>query len=91
MTNTLKENPAVALALQAFIKFKGGSLDLAGLGSTLSSAVALLENSIPQAVQKAIERADNEIESIRFTVDTKDHASAVERVRAELEAAVAKS
>jgi cysteine sulfinate desulfinase/cysteine desulfurase-like protein len=88
MNDTSKSHPAVALALDGFAKYKNGSLDIAGLGSSLSSACALLENSLPKPVQEALEWADGELESIRFTVDAKNHAREVERIRAKVEGAL---
>jgi hypothetical protein len=86
----LKNHPAVRIARDSFARFREGKIDAAGLQQNLSTALGLLDNSLPKAVQESISWAENEIEGVRFMTNAAEQPAEVDRVWREVQEVLAR-
>lgn len=76
----LTSHPLISALVEAMSEYRRGFLDLAGLQVQFSAAMSAMEGDIPPTVQSAVRKAEAWLDSIRFTIDDPDRASAVEDV-----------
>jgi cysteine sulfinate desulfinase/cysteine desulfurase-like protein len=88
---TLRERAPIRTAIDCFQKYRRKQIDLEGLSQGIGQACSLLENDIPQPIREALARADSEIESIRFTINTADQPQEVGKLWRELEEVLARN
>jgi hypothetical protein len=86
----MPENQQLQLVFNSAHKFRQGQLDIVGLQQNLSLVLAGLTGEVPTPVQRAIYRAEAEVDSIRFTVARNRQAEAVEEVLHDLEEVISR-
>jgi hypothetical protein len=81
----------VKLVIDGFQRYRERKLDISGLAQNLSKAISLLEGDIPKPLRDAIERAEAQVDSIRFGVNESREAAEVGKVWRELEEIINRS
>ena len=82
---SIRKRAPLRITIEAFQNYRRKEIGIEGLSQGVGQAMSLLENDIPKPVRDAIEWADSEIETIRFTVGTKKQREEVGRLWRELE------
>lgn len=82
---TLRDRAPIRIAIDSFRNYLRKEIDVERLEHGLSRATSLLENDIPNPIRDAIERANNEMDVIRFATPENQVREAVEKLWREFE------
>ena len=83
-------NQAVNLITKTINQYRAKQVDVEGLQENIASAMTALEGDVPQELRDTIYDAEAAIELIRFTVDSTEQATALDRVFKGIDQALSK-
>lgn len=86
----LRDNNLIKTLLIAIEKYREYKIDIVDIQQKLSAIMSALESDVPKEVRERIFKAEAEIDSIRFTINTDDQYIEVNKTLDELESLINK-
>lgn len=86
----LRDNNLIKTLLIDIEKYREGKINIVDIQQKLSAIMSALESDVPKEVKERIFKAEAEIDSIRFTINTDDQYVEVNKILGELESLINK-